>query len=239
MSKIFSKGENVTDDETVTDGKTVADGGTGTDCENVADVKAVAAFETAVSGCEIVSDGEFFSEGENVTDLESTVSGCETVTDGNILTDDGETVPQATSCNFTGNQSPYDGGAIISTGGMSNMTFTDCRFEENIAGYSGGAMRVDSASVLTVRNSVFLNNTAVSDRYNGGGQGGAIYVWEGTPRVEFHSCDFRLNTAADGGGGGVELEAAGSLLVDGSTFKDNWAKYSGGGITATGEVEQV
>lgn len=124
---------------------------------------------------------------------------------------------------------------------MSNMTFTDCRFEENTAGYSGGAMRVDSASALTVRNSVFLNNTAVSDRYNGGGDGGAIYVWGGTPQVEFHSCDFRLNTAADsgGGGGGVKHDAGGSLLVDGSTFKNNWAKYSGGGISATGGVEQV
>lgn len=98
-------------------------------------------------------------------------------------------------------------------------------------------MRLDSASALTVRNSVFLNNTAVSDGYLDG-RGGAILVSGGTPQVEFHSSDFRLNTAANSGGG-VHHDAGGSLLLDGIGMEDNWARYAGGGVYASGGIEQV
>ncbi len=36
---------------------------------------------------------------------------------------------QATSCVFTGNSSPLDGGVILSTGGLANLEFIDCLFE--------------------------------------------------------------------------------------------------------------
>lgn len=67
---------------------------------------------------------------------------------------------QARSCNFTNNNSSFDGGAILSTGALANVFLDRCRFTENTAGYAGGAVRADSALVVTVRDTVFTRNSA-------------------------------------------------------------------------------
>lgn len=68
---------------------------------------------------------------------------------------------QATSCNFTKNYSPLDGGAIIITGAGAIVRFDRSRFEENTAGQSGGFMRADSAFALEARDCVFSGNVAL------------------------------------------------------------------------------
>lgn len=144
---------------------------------------------------------------------------------------------QATSCNFTGNRSPVDGGAILSTGGLAIMDFTDCHFEANSAALTGGAVRADSASRVTARSSVFYKNVATGSDF-GSGLGAALYLFGGTPQVEFHECDFRANNASNSGGA-VYHDAAGSLAVNTTTMVGNWARYGGAGIVARGDIEQV
>lgn len=89
---------------------------------------------------------------------------------------------KANSCNFTGNKSPVDGGAILATGGSSILNFTDCRFEDNTAGFSGGGVRADSASLVTATNSLFMRNAALGEN-NFGGEGGGVYCPGGSPQV--------------------------------------------------------
>lgn len=148
--------------------------------------------------------------------------------------------PQATSCNFTNNESPADGGAILSTGASSVMEFTDCRFEGNTAEHSGGAVRADSAAILLARSTVFLENLALgTDTYSSDtGNGGALFLSGGTPQVELYDCELRGNNGSLFGGA-LRHDAAGKLLLNGTRVAGNWARYGGGGVHAGGGVGKV
>lgn len=100
----------------------------------------------------------------------------------------------------------------------------------------GGAIRAESPASLIARNTVFLKNLVTSDDFDG--LGGAIFVSEGTPQLEFHGCDFQRNNASTNGGA-LYYDAGGSMMFNGTSFVGNWARESGGGIFAKGAVGQV
>jgi predicted outer membrane repeat protein len=152
--------------------------------------------------------------------------------------------------NFTGNNSPYGGGAIdyyinngSDTGYNSSMTLTNDTFANN-ASEAGGAVYSDVAInsgmvTVTVSGSLFNNNSATG---NGQffGYGGGLDIYHGTSgtgsaSVAISNSTFFQNTSSDYGGGlsvstlnlgtGMNTAALTSL-----TINQNSAGNEGGGL---------
>jgi predicted outer membrane repeat protein len=111
-------------------------------------------------------------------------------------------------------------GGGIGNAGNGAVTIVNSTLADNFAGLTGGGFGDQNAQgSLTVRNSVFLNNTATG---NGGG------IAAGGPVTSITSSEIDGNTSGGTGGG---LFANGvQLLVQGSTFANNLASGNGGGI---------
>ena len=95
------------------------------------------------------------------------------------------------NCNFTNNAALFDGGAVYTS--WTYINITNSKFEDNEVLYNetrgsfGGAIYSDS-SLLTLKNSEFLNNTA---QY-----GGAVYLYDGDYDIENNT--FENNTDLNG-----------------------------------------
>lgn len=87
----------------------------------------------------------------------------------------------------------------------------------------GGAALVHGNSSLACENSWFTDNKAFA------GQGGAIRV-QNQASATFQTCTFSTNEAASGDGGAISSYGGLAVWVDGSTFFENSALYSGGAM---------
>lgn len=142
--------------------------------------------------------------------------------------------------NFTANIAEDNGGAIFAKG---ETTVRDCTFEKNEAGSNGGAMfsalgpsgiRDSSFSLnsalgsggavagvgafFTLRSATFVGNSAGID-------GGALHSVEGVyGQAEF--CNFTANTAPNGQGGALFLEAD-DFQVYSNIFESNTGLLGG------------
>lgn len=103
-----------------------------------------------------------------------------------------------TDCLFSGNSSPYDGGAIV-TQQIESLphTFNHCTFNNNTS-QRGGVFFIGSNSQVSISNSTFESNTVSID-------GGAAYVNTakqdiGEPRLSISDSMMISNVAARNGG---------------------------------------
>ncbi|WP_333889508.1 right-handed parallel beta-helix repeat-containing protein [Caldilinea sp.] len=120
------------------------------------------------------------------------------------------------------------GGAILSNSayGVNAVMITSSTFISNSAPYaSGGGIAIINSGTLTVSNSTFSGNSAIS--------GGGIYHYESA--VNLTGSTFSGNSADSGG---AIRNDAGTLTVTRSTFSDNSAN-SGGGIVSGGALTVV
>eukprot|EP00736_Rhodelphis_marinus_P011774 Rmarinus@m.19225 len=157
------------------------------------------------------------------------------------------------NCNFSYNSGSK--GAVIqllSPGREFTYTVRNSRFEENTAETDGALALIQSAvvlfdnvtavghygkgatilveqnSVVTIKNSEFLNNTA-SAPTSSSGHGGVIAVNdEGS--IEIDSCIFRYNEASGNGGVFFSDDEEGWVSVHNVTFEGNMAGEKGGAL---------
>ena len=106
-----------------------------------------------------------------------------------------------------------DGGSLLvdDTNGKSplNVTVDNCNFKNGeTTALEGAAMWVKVAGTVTVKNSMFCNNTTGTQGASGTGAGGAIR-FAGAKTVLLEGCYFS-NNASKKGGGAIELDIANS-----------------------------
>jgi len=134
-----------------------------------------------------------------------------------------EAQAQFTTCTFTGNTADDEGGGayVENYSIQAPVSFVDCVFSENIAEqYGGGAVEFTGGS-LDLTNCTFTGNSA-------GETGGAVdaWKWEAQSAVAtITGCEFRNNTAAQGGAVWVGYGAASTLTR--SLFVGNTALPAG------------
>ncbi|MBN1974763.1 MAG: C10 family peptidase [Sedimentisphaerales bacterium] len=97
--------------------------------------------------------------------------------------------PSVTSCNFSGNTSIYNGGAIYNSGQVS-PSFTKCSFVSNYSAGGGGAIRNNANINLSLNNCIFSTNMAETF-------GGGIRSSNGSS-VVLTNCTFYANFAGNG-----------------------------------------
>ena len=114
------------------------------------------------------------------------------------------------NCQFIGNSSTWDGGAVYSCQSGTSAQFVDCGFENNFADYNGGAAGVNTGSHMAFENCSFVENTctagcgAVANHAgatmfidgclflrNAGNDTGALRLWGGM--TEVRHCTFHGN----------------------------------------------
>ncbi|MGX8693643.1 MAG: hypothetical protein ACSW71_01925 [Methanobrevibacter sp.] len=117
---------------------------------------------------------------------------------------------------FINNHADHDGGAITSDFAYSEIYNT--LFINNTAGRDGGAVRVNREGYGTVKDCIFMFNSA-------GEWGGAYYSWVGASTIE--RCIFLNNTA--GTHGGAIMASANITIVD-SIIINNTGKSTGGAL---------
>jgi predicted outer membrane repeat protein len=103
------------------------------------------------------------------------------------------------SCDFTDNQSLYNGGAVFSTG---SLVCSDSFFRGNTSSEAGGAVTALQAIIL---NCDFIENSCNQS-------GGAIWS---SDNLVISESEFLGNAASDGGG----VEANGSVLLTDCVFR--------------------
>ena len=151
------------------------------------------------------------------------------------------------------------GGAGIAVGDSADVSLTDVRVVANEArGGNGGGIRFTSGARGSLRNVVVDSNRTVGDLQPGGGlslatgavvhmRGGAVrfnrvsHGWGGGVRVldaslTLDTVDVRGNVVEGGAGtgGGLLAEgASGSLVLRGTTIRDNESPVNAGGLSLT------
>ncbi len=137
-------------------------------------------------------------------------------------------------CEFVGNSSVSNGGAIRSIG--TNLQIEDCIFQNNFAGINGGAIDAE-ADEIHIIGCLFEGNDAVE-------WGGGFNV---QTVVSFSATDSRwTNNSAGYFGGGAVIDVPGSPvpILDGCTFSGNvandgaacWLAVGGPGFTISGSA---
>ena len=141
------------------------------------------------------------------------------------------------NCTFDSNTAEVDAGAFLadSTG---NVTIESSTFVSNMCrGDDGGALRardngvedLESDTSLIIRNSDFIENEAtnISSQESGGGDGGAINVFN-LGNVFIENSMFRLNQANDDGGALSIRIIPGIAAINSSAFVGNEGGDLGG-----------
>jgi hypothetical protein len=143
--------------------------------------------------------------------------------------------PMTMTRTIVSNNQALAAGVTASGGGISNagngkMTIINCTIAGNFSGGSGGGFSDENnQGTLDIRNSLFLNNSAIAD-------GGAIQ--EGGPTTSIVNSEIKGNSAG-GHGGGIFVNGT-TLTLTASTIAGNTAVAAGGGIeiqtTGTGST---
>ena len=133
---------------------------------------------------------------------------------------------------FDGNSAEVGGAIFSSSNNTINIIGTS--FTENYAvdvfavncQAGGGVFYIANNSIVTIQNSQFINNSALSENV-----GGVLYAKDGANDITIINCQFINNSVLDfGDGGGVMYIADGlyKIMISHSQFINNWAKYDGG-----------
>jgi hypothetical protein len=170
--------------------------------------------------------GAIFNYAGTLTVTASLVSGNSAVVGGGIAIDffGSATINQST---LSGNTAA-DGGAIFNGG---PLTVSGCTLSGNsatgfdfgghhFAGKGGGIDNGGDSTLTTVRDSLFIGNSAEL--------GGAIYNNVAYGTLDVRGSTFRLNSASDSGG--AIFNNAGTATIQESTFSGNSAGSKGGGV---------
>lgn len=126
---------------------------------------------------------------------------------------------------------PGDGPAVTIDGfTITGGDYTDLHNFSEVYDYGGGVY--GSLSALTLRNSIITDNIASHEQ---NGYGGGIYVQspDVSPGVQIEDTVVAGNSApgSSGDGGGIYITGASQpVTVSGSTFRNNVAGYSAGGM---------
>jgi predicted outer membrane repeat protein len=115
---------------------------------------------------------------------------------------------------------PDEGGAIWSTG--DHVVVNGCTFDGNIANMRGGAIFTAGAN-LTIDGSIIRNSET-------GSTGGAILFSAGDLAI---TRSLIANNASEFGGGLSALSPRVNVRIGDTTFRDNSADHTGGGIWAS------
>ena len=144
----------------------------------------------------------------------------------------GETTLNITDSLITGNSAQGDtqyevhGGGIYSEGdvGSAVLNMTETVVSLNQAVELGGGVCAKWTDAAINRCTFDQNQSSTGSSFYGGG---GMYAHES--EVDVIDCAFNQNTAA-WGGGGIAAEHSSPLAVNGSTFYHNSAGFAGGGI---------
>jgi len=124
-------------------------------------------------------------------------------------------------CEFRGNASPQAGGIGYLFSGTHRIT-TSRFYANSTENVGASAVRMNAASPaskLTIENSLFTGNTAISNAGTVAGDGpGQLFVQGST---------FTMNTTTSGIGSGAIMAASGSVTVDNSILWDNTGPQGG------------
>ena len=133
---------------------------------------------------------------------------------------------EMTNNSFTSNKASSYGGAVIVTGGFTNVVIQYNDFVGNAAMMSGGALSLSQkATNIRITNNRFYNNTAM-------GNGGAIQM-DTVSNVYIYNDEFYYNncTAANWGqGGAISASWTTVMPVSRCNFVMNTAAYQGGAV---------
>jgi len=179
------------------------------------------------TGHSIVISGDTNSDGTGEVRIVIVNSGVTaalqhlTLTKGNVTGDGGAIYNYGnltvSDCSLSDNTASRYGGAVMNS---KTMTVTNSAFAQNTAGYGGGVMNYGATANLTISDSAFSDNSAIT--YGGGiencGPGAVLMLTNST---------FSGNTA--GYGGAIINNTAVATIVN-STFSGNSAVHYGGGI---------
>ena len=133
-----------------------------------------------------------------------------------------------TGSTFTENTATVRGGAVMSTGDGSFLSFVDTTFTKNTAGGAGGAVWGYEISVAGSAGGLasFSQNKA-------GSEGGAIFA---RSDVTLDNVGFEKNAAGTSGGAVYEMESGAKITVTGGSFKQNHADNGSGGAVYCAEI---
>jgi len=134
------------------------------------------------------------------------------------------TLIACTFSNNTATNTPSEVGGAIYTQ-SDTLTISNCVFAGNSAFTNGGAVNINAsgAQPVSVINTLFINNTALTGTGGGGSFGGS-------GPMGIYGCTFASNSAPLGGGG---FYVKGPLVVTNSTFYANTSTNGvGGGINS-------
>ncbi|HEX8577523.1 MAG TPA: choice-of-anchor Q domain-containing protein [Flavobacterium sp.] len=132
------------------------------------------------------------------------------------------------------------GGGAVVVGARSvftseSMTFDNCTSNSSEE-RSGGALSIGGTAQVTLRNSIYKNNTGPSN-------GGAITAL--LARIYVENCIFENNETTNEGGGAIYVDGCEGSITDpggigeiiGCTFTNNTARYDGGALYLQGYNE--
>jgi hypothetical protein len=124
-------------------------------------------------------------------------------------------------CTFTSNHATSGGGAV-NVNNNGTVVATDCMFVSNTSDNAGGA-------VIVISSTADADFTGCTFDDNEAAQGGAVMV-NGTS-TDFINCNFVNNVATFAGstaGGGLQVQGAATVTINGCEFEDNNAHLGGG-----------
>ena len=143
----------------------------------------------------------------------------------NVIIGEQENATEGIKILFYQNTAIKSGGAIFGQTVNTVVIFGGAKFEKN-SSEEGNGGAINGSCALTIRNTVFLNNSAAS-------KGGAIYAYcqdnEKTERmVSIYNCSFQENSASKGGaltvsGENTELDKFTTAMVHDCLFDSNEA----------------
>jgi hypothetical protein len=127
-------------------------------------------------------------------------------------------VKKSAFVNNSGMGSGWYGGAVLSwLPNPVTLTFDTVKFDSNTVDSRGAAIFASSATNLTVKNSIFINNTATS-------AGGAIGV-DGSANVS--GSLFSVNSSTASSGGAIDFSGSAASTLTNNTFYNNSARRGG------------
>lgn len=119
-----------------------------------------------------------------------------------------------------------DGGGLLISDGICNMSLSDSFIENNAAKGNGGGMAIRH---ITHSKVLMVNTTFSGNRGGAKSSGGGLQLYNVSSEVSIDGCHFLDNGfAIPGYGGGVNLESMQSQVrITSSTFKNNEAMHGG------------
>lgn len=136
-----------------------------------------------------------------------------------------ESSPRFTDCQFIGNYSSDDGGAVHSYRSGANPVFLRCLFENNVSSDEGGGLIISRYSRATLTDCIIRNNRA-----SGRGGGGLYIRLLAVPIIT--NCQIEDNYS-DFEGGGIHINAA-EPVFENCSIRGNASDLPGGGLYAIG-----